>query len=97
MNAMAKILLKLYPKDWQARYGEEMENLLNDYKVTFHTLVDLTMNVVKAQLFWERKGLWRWQFALGIAMVSMACLLGYGIPQQMMRQSAMVYNYSKVK
>lgn len=88
MNTVANGLLRVYPKAWQVRYREEMSDLLSNHKVTFHTLMDLTLGAVKAQLFWERKGLWRIQLTVGCAILSMLCACGYGVIQQNMRHSA---------
>lgn len=88
MKTVAQLLLKLYPKAWRVRYREEMSDLLDNHRVTCHTVMDLMIGAMKAQLFWERTGLWRIQFMLGCALLSMVCLLGYAVIQQDMRRGA---------
>ncbi|GMA51831.1 hypothetical protein GCM10025857_31880 [Alicyclobacillus contaminans] len=88
MDPVLHWLLKLYPRAWRTRYEDEMKAVLESHRVTWRTHLDLVLGALRAQLFWERKGLWRIQFAAGAAMLFMLCLFGYTAVQQHLRMSA---------
>lgn len=81
-------MLRLYPKAWRIRYGEEMSAVLDSHGVTWRTFMDLVLSATKTHLFWERKGLWRMQFTVGCVILSFLCLCGYTVFQQNMRHRA---------
>lgn len=88
VDSWAKWMLKLYPKMWRQRYEIEMLALLDEHQVSWRTLLDLTRGAARAQLFWQRRGIWRIQFLVGFAFVSFLCFATYAGVQQYMRQGA---------
>ncbi len=50
MKRVALFLIRLYPADWRARYGEEFETLLEDSPAGFSSLFDLLKGAIKMQL-----------------------------------------------
>ncbi|HLY31114.1 MAG TPA: hypothetical protein VKQ36_08790 [Ktedonobacterales bacterium] len=50
LSALARRLLRLYPRVWRDRYGDELDALLDEYPVTLWTLLDLLLGVFDARL-----------------------------------------------
>ena len=50
MSAVTSVLLRLYPRSWQRRYGAEMRELLADQRVSLRTYVDLLAGAIDARL-----------------------------------------------
>jgi hypothetical protein len=44
---LARLLVRLYPRDWRARYGEEFEALLQDSRGGFRALVNVTWSALR--------------------------------------------------
>jgi hypothetical protein len=47
---LARWLVRLYPRDWQERYGEEFEALLQDGSGGFHAVVNVLCAALKVHL-----------------------------------------------
>lgn len=88
MKAIARLMVRLYPNEWQSRYGDEMKATIDQHHVTWKTLFDLVSRATLAHLFWERRGLWRTQFLAGTTVLTFLCLFSYIGVQQWMRQGA---------
>src|SRR5215472_14205565 len=43
-------MLRLYPRAWRKRYGEEMLALLEQHSITFWTVIDLFLGALDARL-----------------------------------------------
>ena len=50
MSAMTSALLRLYPRQWRRRYGEEMSALLATEKLSLRSVADLLAGAVDARL-----------------------------------------------
>ena len=50
MAVMATALIRLYPRRWRQRYGEEMRELLGEQKLSFRTVADLVAGAIDARL-----------------------------------------------
>lgn len=50
MKPLAKFLIRLYPTNWRARYGEEFEALLEDSSSDWRVTFDLLKGAIKMQL-----------------------------------------------
>ncbi len=50
MKRLALLLIRLYPANWRARYGEEFETLLEDSSAGLSSLFDLLKGAIKMQL-----------------------------------------------
>jgi hypothetical protein len=49
MNRLAHLLLRLYPKAWRERYGEEIRTLIEDRPAHWQALPDLARGAMKEQ------------------------------------------------
>jgi len=49
MAAMTSALIRLYPRAWRQRYGDEMRELLASQKPTFRTFADLAAGAIDAR------------------------------------------------
>ena len=50
MSAMTSALLRLYPRQWRRRYGEEMRTLLATEKLSLRSVADLLAGAIDARL-----------------------------------------------
>ncbi|MFC6082912.1 hypothetical protein [Sphaerisporangium aureirubrum] len=48
MRRLAAVVLRLYPRTWRARYGDEMRDLIASRPVRIHTLADLVLAAADA-------------------------------------------------
>ena len=48
LRSTCSLILKLYPGAWRARYGVELENILDHREVTASTVLDLTVSALHA-------------------------------------------------
>ncbi len=56
--ATCRLVLALYPSIWRARYGAELEDVLEQHRVTPSTVADLAISALRAHRNLEL-GLWR--------------------------------------
>ena len=50
MTGLVRLLIRLYPATWRARYGEEFEALLEDSSPGWSGIFDLLKGAIKMQL-----------------------------------------------
>lgn len=50
MSTLPAVLVRLYPREWQQRYGDEMRELLASQKLSLRTLTDLLAGAIDARL-----------------------------------------------
>ena len=50
MAVMTTALIRLYPRRWRQRYGQEMRELLAAQKLSFRTVADLVAGAIDARL-----------------------------------------------
>ena len=48
LRGISRLVLALYPAAWRARYGPELEEVLDHHRVTVSTVVDLTLSALDA-------------------------------------------------
>ncbi|MFI7700034.1 hypothetical protein [Nonomuraea sp. NPDC049480] len=68
MRAAAKAVLKLYPKAWRERYGEEVGDLIASRPVRPRTVLDLIRGAGDAWLHF-RRGPWRFRIPLWLVLL----------------------------
>ena len=50
MTAVALALLRLYPREWRRRYGDEMRKLLAEQRLSLRTIADLVAGAIDARV-----------------------------------------------
>ncbi len=65
MKKLAKLAARLYPKKWRARYGAELDALLQDSPARWMNLVD----ILKGAAIMQVKCRWSVRFAAALAIV----------------------------
>jgi len=65
MTPLARLLILLYPRSWRARYGEELEALIEDANTRPTDVLDLFTGALKMQLT-------NWKFPIGLALAGLA-------------------------
>jgi hypothetical protein len=50
MSRLASTLLRLYPRGWRQRYGEEMAAMLEGQPLTLRTVTDLVAGAIDARI-----------------------------------------------
>jgi len=50
MKPLARWLARLYPRPWQARYGKEFDQLLEETKLTWRDLFDIAVSVLENKM-----------------------------------------------
>jgi hypothetical protein len=88
MLRLAKWLIRLYPRAWRERYGEEFEALLEQHHIRIRTLCDIAISALIARLTWSRPGLWWFRYWAGLAVLTIVAQSTYTVVQQEMRWSA---------
>ena len=48
--SVAAALLRLYPREWRRRYGDEMRELLAGQRLSFRTIADLVAGAIDARI-----------------------------------------------
>lgn len=48
--SVAAALLRLYPREWRRRYGDEMRELLAEQRLSFRTIADLVAGAIDARI-----------------------------------------------
>jgi hypothetical protein len=65
MNRLARIVVRLYPSRWRARYGLELNALIEDSGAKPLDLLDLLAGALKMQFSY-------WKFPVGLALAGLA-------------------------
>ncbi|HWE48258.1 MAG TPA: hypothetical protein VG273_00610 [Bryobacteraceae bacterium] len=50
MRRVAKLVIRLYPRQWRARYGEEFETLIEDSSPGWRAMLDLLKEAIRMQM-----------------------------------------------
>jgi len=73
MNRLAKWMMRLYPANWRARYGDELDALVSDAGADTRVVTDLLKGGIRMQFK-------AWSFpALALTLGILGAILGAGV------------------